>query len=115
MTKVDTFPLPRIDDLLDQLGGSKHYSTLDLASGFWQIRVRPDSREKTAFVTPQGLLQCPRSIKRLMQQVIMGLNAAESPDFVSVYIDNVFVFLRTLREHLEHQCLVIQCMAEATS
>ena len=43
------------DDLLDQLGESKFFSALDLASGYWQIRVHPDSQEKTAFVMPQGL------------------------------------------------------------
>ena len=51
LTKADTFPLPRIDDLLDQA------STLDLASGFWQVQVHPDSKEKTAFITHQGLYQ----------------------------------------------------------
>ena len=57
VTKADTFPLPCIDDLLDQLGKSKFFSTLDLASGNWQIQVHPDSQEKTAFVTPQGLYE----------------------------------------------------------
>ena len=57
VTKADTFPLPRIDDLLDQLGGARYFSTMDLASGFWQIQMEPDSREKTAFVTPQGLYE----------------------------------------------------------
>jgi hypothetical protein len=47
VTKPDLFPLPRIDDLLDQLGKAKYFSTLDLASGYWQIRVHPDSQEKT--------------------------------------------------------------------
>ena len=50
VTKADTFPLPRIDDLLDQLGGARYFSTLDLASGFWQIQMEPASREKAAFV-----------------------------------------------------------------
>ena len=49
VTKADTFPLPRIDYLLDQLGKAKYFSTLDLASGFWQIRMHPQSQEKTAF------------------------------------------------------------------
>ena len=102
VTKLDTFPLPRIDDLLDQLGESKYFSTLDLASGFWQIRVHPNSQEKTAFVTPQGLFEfrvmpfglcnAPSVFQRLMQRVLMGLNPAEGPDFVSVYIDDVLVF-----------------------
>ena len=57
VTKADTFLLPRIDDLLDQLEGMRCFSTLDLASGFWQIQVEPSSREKTAFVTPHGLYE----------------------------------------------------------
>ena len=50
VTKADTFPLPRIDDLLDQLADAKYFSTLDLASGYWQIGVHPESQQKTAFV-----------------------------------------------------------------
>ncbi len=57
VTKPDTFPLPRIDDLLDQLGTARYFSTLDLKSGYWQIRMHPESVEKTAFVTPQGLYE----------------------------------------------------------
>ena len=57
VTKANTLPLPTIDDLLDQLGQCKYFSTLDLASGYWQIRVAPTSREKTAFITPQGLFE----------------------------------------------------------
>ena len=56
-TKPDTFPLPRTDDLLDQLGESKFFSTLNLAPGYWQIQGHPASQEKTAFITPQGLYE----------------------------------------------------------
>ena len=57
VTKFDTYPLPRIDDLLDQLGQCRYFSTLDLAFGYWQIRVAPESHEKKAFVPPQGLFE----------------------------------------------------------
>ena len=56
VTKIDTFPLLRIDDLLNQLGKARYFSTLDLASGFWQIQMEPLS-QKMAFVTPQGLFE----------------------------------------------------------
>lgn len=122
VTKADTFPLPRIEDLLDQLGESNFFSTLDLASGYWQIRVHPDSQEKTAFVTPQGLYEfrvmpfgltnAPAVFQRLMQRVLMGLNPEDGPDYVTVYIDDVLVFSRTLAEHLEHLRKVIRRLQE---
>ena len=55
VTKADTFPWPHIDDLLDQLGKSCYFSTLDLSLGFWQIKIHPDLTDKTSFSTPQGL------------------------------------------------------------
>ena len=55
VTQKDAHPLPRIDDLLDSLHGSVMFSTLDLRSGYWQINIHPDDREKTAFATPDGL------------------------------------------------------------
>lgn len=55
VTRKDAYPLPRIDSTLDALGGAKYFSTIDLASGYWQVEVDPADREKTAFATPQGL------------------------------------------------------------
>jgi hypothetical protein len=57
VTKQDSFPLPRIDELLDHLGKCKYFSTINLASGLWQIRMHPTAQEKTAFITHQGLYQ----------------------------------------------------------
>ena len=57
VTKLDSYPLPRIDDLLDQLDQSLYFSKLDLASGYWQIWVHRDSVPKTTFITPQGLFE----------------------------------------------------------
>lgn len=57
LTKLDEFPLPCIDDTLDLLSGHHYFSTLDLASGYWQVWMDPTSKEKTAFVTYAGLYQ----------------------------------------------------------
>ncbi|GBM00253.1 Transposon Ty3-I Gag-Pol polyprotein [Araneus ventricosus] len=55
ITKKDSYPLPRIDDTLDALYGSQWFTLLDLKSGYWQVEIRPEDREKTAFTTVQGL------------------------------------------------------------
>ena len=112
VTKADTFPLPRIDELLDQLGRSKYFSTLDLTAGYWQMPVHSTSREKTAFVTHQGLYEfqvmpfglknAPAVFQWLMQRILHGLNPEEGPVFVSVYLDDVLVFSEILEEHLGH-------------
>ena len=120
--KLDSYPLPRIDDLLDQLDQSWYFSTLDLASGYWQIRVHRDLVPKTAFITPQGIFEfrvmlfgltnAPSVFQHLMQR-LMGLNPTEGPDFVSVDIDDVLVFSQTLEEHLVHLRKVIERLEEA--
>ena len=121
LTKADTFPLPRIDELLDQLGKARYFSTIDLASGFWQIKAHPDSQEKTAFVTPQGLFNfkvmpfgltnAPAVFQRLMQQVVMCLNPDDGPDFISVYLDDILVFSESLSDHLRHlQRVIVRLM-----
>ena len=123
VTKKDTFPLPRIDDLLDQLGNAKYFSTLDLAAGYWQIRIQPESQEKTAFVThrglfefrvmPFGLTNAPSVFQRLMQQILMPLNPKTGSEFVNVYIDDVIVFSRTIEDHLHHLKTVITSLQQA--
>ena len=118
VTKPDVFPLPRINDLLDQLGKSKCYTTLDLASGYWQIKVHVNSQEKTAFVTHQGLFEfrvmpfgvmnAPAVFQRLMQKVLSGLQ------FVSVYLDDVIVYSETLEEHISHLKTVFERLRTAS-
>ena len=83
ITKLDEFPLLRIDDSLDLLSGMKYFSTLDVATGYWQVKISPDSREKTAFVTheglyefsimPFGLCNAPVTFQRLMEVTLRGL------------------------------------------
>ena len=118
VTKSDTFPLPRIDDLLDQLGKAKYFSTLDLAAGYWQVQLHPESRAKSAFVTHQGLYEfrvmpfglknAPAVFQRLMQQVLMGLNPDTAHDFVAIYLDDILVFSETFEAHLLHLRRVLE-------
>ena len=123
VTKKDTHPLPRIDDLLDQLGKARYFSTLDLAAGYWQICMAAESQEKTAFAThrglyeftvmPFGLTNAPAAFQRLMQQILLPLNPRDGPEFVNVYIDDVIVFSSTLEEHLDHLHQVISTLMNA--
>ena len=102
VTKGDSFPLPHINDLLDDLGSARYFSTLDLASGFWQIPVHEKSQEKTAFSTPFGLFEfwmmpfglknTPSVFQRLMQQVLADVKPDSGPNFVAAYIDDLLEF-----------------------
>ena len=79
-TSQDCYPLPRIDDVLDRLSGSKIFTTLDLKSGYWQVKLSIDSIPKTAFSTPDGhfeflrlpfgLKNAPAEFSRIMFQVL---------------------------------------------
>lgn len=82
-TVKDAYPLPRIDETLDSLANAKWFSTLDLASGYWQVQMHPDDRCKTAFLTKRGLFEfnvlsfglcnAPSSFQRLMDLVLADL------------------------------------------
>ncbi|KRZ48049.1 Transposon Ty3-G Gag-Pol polyprotein [Trichinella nativa] len=105
LTRKDAHPLPRIDDTLDALAGAQWFSTLDLASGYWQVEVEPQDREKTAFTTPLGLYQfkvmpfglcnAPATFQRLMEIALRGLVGSDC----LVYLDDVIVFGKTAEEH----------------
>lgn len=116
VTKKDAFPLPRIEDSLTSLTRAAWYSTLDLASGYWQVRVDEEDREKTAFTTPFGLFEwermpfglcnAPATFQRLMQRCLNG----QLVDSTLVYLDDVIVFSPDFASHLKHLEEVFQAM-----
>ena len=109
------YPLPRIDDTLDLLAGSVWFSTLDLASGYWQIKMSENSKKKTAFVTPHrglfhfnampfGLTNAPATFQRLMEKVLYGL----TPQRCLCYLDDIIVLGKTFEEALRNLELIFQ-------
>jgi len=120
VTKGDSFPLPRIDDILGQ---SKCFTTLDLKSGYWQVQIHPDSCAKTAFITheglyeflvmPFGLMNAPALFQRLMQRVFADL-MTEEKWFVAVYLDDVLIFSPILGDHKVHLCKVLDRLREVS-
>ena len=117
-TKKDAFPLPRIDDSLNSLSGQSWFSTLDLASGYWQVKLSEDAKPKTAFATHSGLFQfavmpfglcnAPATFERLMSQVMRGLHWKRC----LVYIDDILVFGHDFESALESLELVLIRVAE---
>ena len=107
VTHKDAYPLPRIDDSLDALGGSQLFSTLDLTSGYWQVELDKSARERAAFVTrsglwewqvlPFGLTSAPSTFERLMETVLRGLHWKT----LLIYLDDIIVFSKDLDSHLE--------------
>ncbi|XP_048853492.1 uncharacterized protein LOC125721577 [Brienomyrus brachyistius] len=106
ITHKDAYPLPRIEEALTNLKQAKYFSTLDLASGYWQVAMDQGDREKTAFATPMGLFEfekmafglcnAPATFQRLMQRCLGDLGT----DKVLVYLDDVIIFSVTFKEHL---------------
>lgn len=114
--RQDSYPLPKIDAVLQCLSGKKFFSTMDLASGYWQIRLSEDAKRKSAFTTSEGLFQftvlpfglstSPAVFQRMMDVVIKGLRL---DDEVFVYIDDILVATESLDRH----CTVLRLVFEA--
>lgn len=119
LIKLDTYPLPVISDILTSLQGSCYFSTLDLFSGFWQINLTEDAKQKTAFITPDGLHEfqvlpfglasSPACFQRCMDQVLAGLKWKSC----LVYLDDIIVKGKTFEEHLENLKEILNRLREA--
>ena len=118
ITIKDNYPLPRTDELFDQLQGARIFTKLDLRSGYHQIRVKPEDVPKTAFSTryglyeftvlPFGLTSAPATFMRLMNDVFRDLLDI----CVIVYLDDILIYLKNEEEHNKHVKSVLERLRE---
>ena len=119
VTWKDRYPLPLIQDIFDQVGGSSIFTTLDLKAGYWQIPVAEKDIPKTAFVChkglyefkrlPFGLANAPSQFQRIMDKVLAGLIGV----CVLVYIDDLVIYSKDQRSHANDLKLVFERLRKA--
>jgi hypothetical protein len=114
VTIKNKYPLPRIDDLFDQLQGAKYFSKIDLRSGYHELRIKEADIQKTAFVTrykhyeftlmPFRLTNAPAFFMNIMNKVFME----ELDKFVVVFIDDILIYSKNHEDHEHHLQIVLE-------
>lgn len=104
VTKADLYPLPRMEDCIDQVGSAKYVSKFDLLKGYWQVHLTRRACEIAAFISPSGLISytvmpfglrnAPATFQRLMNRVVSGLEGC------AVYLDDVVIYSDSWEEHV---------------
>ncbi|UYV73345.1 K02A2.6-like [Cordylochernes scorpioides] len=115
----DVYPIPRIDDLMDTLQGSKYFSAIDLKSGYWQVEIEERDKEKTAFTTahglyefnvmPFGLCNAPATFERNMDNVLGNLRW----QICLCYLDDVIIYSSDFPTHIKRLESVLRCYSES--
>ena len=118
ITRADPYPIPRVEDLIDDIGRTKYITALDLTKGYWQVPVAKSSQDKTAFITPWGkyqfrimpfgLVAAPSTFQRLMDMILEGTHS-----YAAAYLDDVIIHSNTWDEHLAHLQEVFQRLRDA--
>ena len=107
MTVSDLYPIPRIEDMIDNAGGLRWITAIDLTKGYWQVPMEKTSQPKIAFVTPWGkcefttkpfgLVAAPSTFQQLMDNIF-----TDTTLFASPYLDDIIIHSNTWTEHVEH-------------
>ena len=114
-SKKDAYPLPRMQETMESMVGARHFSCMDLKSGFWQVQMDEESRQYTAFTVgsmgvyeflhmPYRLCNVPATFQGLMQNCLGELNLT----YDLIYLDDVIVYSKTEEEHLVCLCAILE-------